>query len=77
MDESPQESESCAAEQGMENATQKIRYGMLVHKHYFSLKDAEACHGFDIQFLAMQPRFETMKGLFERFVAIFLVETVE
>jgi len=70
--------ESCSEEDGMQydNPEDQIRE-LLVHKHYFSLKDIEACHGFNIQSLALQPRFEPMKGLFEQFVCMYPAETVE
>jgi hypothetical protein len=70
--------ESCAIEESMEydNPNDQIRE-LLVHKHYFSLKDIEACSGFDIHSLATQPRFEAMQALFEQFLSLYAVETVE
>jgi hypothetical protein len=70
--------DSCAEGESMEydNPADQIRE-LLVHKHYFSLKDIQACHCFNIQSLALQPRFEPMKGLFEQFVCMYPTETVE
>lgn len=70
--------ESCAEEGSMEydNPEDQIRE-LLVHKHYFSLKDIEACHGFDIRSLTAQPRFEAMQTLFDAFVSLYPAEVVE
>jgi hypothetical protein len=70
--------ESCAAEEGMEydNPQDQIRE-FLVHKHYFSLKDIEACRDFDIHSLATQPRFDAKRELFEQFLFIYPAETME
>lgn len=70
--------ESCADEAGMQydNPKDQIRE-LLVHKHYFSRKDIEACHSFDIQSLAAQPRFDAMRALFEEFVSLYPAETVD
>lgn len=70
--------ESCAEEEGMEydNSADQIRE-LLVHKHYFSLKDIEACLRFDIQSLATRPRFDAIQALFEQFVLMYPTETVE
>ena len=70
--------ESCAAEDGMEydNRDDQIRE-LLVHKHYFSLKDIEAGRRFDIRSLATEPRFEAMQELFDQFVSLYPAETVE
>lgn len=70
--------ESCAEEDSMEydNPEDQIRE-LLVHKHYFSLKDIEACRSFDIQTLAAQPRFEAMQALFDEFVSLYPAETVD
>lgn len=70
--------DSCAEEDSMEydNPEDQIRE-LLVHKHYFSLKDIEACHSFDIQLLVTQQRFEAMRALFDRFVAMYPAEMVE
>lgn len=70
--------DSCAEEDSMEydNPEDQIRE-LLVHKHYFSLKDIEACHSFDIQSLAAQPRFEAIQTLYEQFLAAYPLETAE
>ncbi len=70
--------ESCAEEDSMEydNPEDQIRE-LLVHKHYFSLKDIEACRSFDIHSLAAQPSFEGMQALFEEFVSLYPAEPVE
>ncbi len=69
--------DSCAAEDSMEydNPQDQIRE-QLVHKHYFSLKDIEACRNFDIQSLATLPRFEAVQALFDEFLALYPAETV-
>jgi DNA-binding FrmR family transcriptional regulator len=70
--------ESCASDEGMEydNPEDQIRE-VLVHKHYFSLKDIEACRRFDIHALATQPRFEAKRELFEQFLSIYPAEALE
>jgi hypothetical protein len=70
--------ESCTDEAGMQydNPEDQIRE-LLVHKHYFSRKDIEACRIFDIQSLATQPRFEAMQVLFDEFVVLYPTEAVE
>lgn len=70
--------ESCSEEDSMQydNPEDQIRE-LLVHKHYFSLKDIEACHSFDLQTLAGQSRFEAMKALFERFETMYAAATAE
>lgn len=69
--------DSSAEEDSMEydNPEDQIRE-LLVHKHYFSLKDIEACRGFDIQSLASQPRFVAMRALFDQFAAMYPAEQV-
>lgn len=66
--------ESCT-EEDMEydNSTDQIRE-LLVHKHYFSLKDIEACRDFDVQTLSNSPFFESMKTLFDDFLRMYPVE---
>ncbi|MCU0764232.1 MAG: hypothetical protein MUF76_15090 [Hydrogenophaga sp.] len=70
--------ESCAEADSMQydNPEDQIRE-LLVHKHYFSLKDIEACRSFEIQSLAAQPRFEAMQALFDEFVSLYPAETVD
>lgn len=70
--------ESCSQEDGMQydNPEDQIRE-LLVHKHYFSLKDIEACQSFDVQALAARPRFDAMQALFGKFVAMYPSEAVE
>lgn len=67
--------ESCAEGDGMQydNPEDQIRE-LLVHKHYFSLKDIEACQSFDVEVLAAKPHFEAMKALFEQFAAMYSAE---
>lgn len=63
--------ESCVGEDmEFDNPTDQIRE-LLVHKHYFSLKDIEVCRGFDVQILSNLPRFEKMKELFDKFVLLY------
>ncbi len=68
--------ESCA-EDDMEydNPTDQIRE-LLVHKHYFSVKDIEACRSFDVQTLSNRPRFEVMQVLFEKFLLMYPAEAL-
>jgi len=40
----------------------------LLHKHYFSQKDIEACSGFDIGFLSGERNYTAIKALFDTFV---------
>ena len=70
--------DSCVEEGGMEydNPEDQIRE-LLVHKHYFSLKDIEACHSFDIHSLKARPRFEAIQTLYAQFVAMYPPEMVE
>lgn len=66
--------ESCAdTDMEYDNPTDQIRE-LLVHKHYFSLKDIEACRSFDIQTLANQPRFVEMQALFDVFLLMYPAE---
>lgn len=50
---------------------------MLVHKHYFSKKDIEACRSFDIQTLNGEPNFPFMEVLFQQFVDLYASEFAE
>lgn len=70
--------ESCAVEGGMEydNSEDQIRE-QLVHKHYFSLKDIEACRSFDVQTLSGAPNFPSIQLLFQRFVDLYEPEFSE
>jgi hypothetical protein len=70
--------DSCAAEDGMEydNPKDQIRE-LLVHKHYFSLKDIEACRSFDIQTLNTEPNFPSIQVLFQQFVDLYESEFSE
>lgn len=67
--------ESCESEEAMEydDPEDQIRE-LLVHKHYFSLKDIEACLAFDVETLAAEPKFEVIKSLFDKFVALYSTE---
>ncbi len=67
--------ESCAQEGGMQydNLQDQIKE-MLVHEHYFSLKDIEACRSFNIRSLESEPRFEAMQALFDEFLRLYPVE---
>jgi hypothetical protein len=67
--------DSCAEEDSMEydNPEDQIRE-LLVHKHYFSLKDIEACRSFNIWSLESEPRFEAMQALFDEFLRLYPVE---
>jgi DNA-binding FrmR family transcriptional regulator len=66
--------ESCAEEEmEYDNPTDQIRE-LLVHKHYFSLKDIEACRSFDVQTLSNRPRFEAIKNLFDTFLLAYPTE---
>jgi hypothetical protein len=67
--------DSCAQEGGMQydNLQDQIKE-MLVHEHYFSLKDIEACRSFNIQSLESEPRFEAMQALFDEFLRLYPVE---
>jgi hypothetical protein len=68
--------ESCGAEDmEYDNLSDQIRE-LLVHKHYFSLKDIEACRVFDIQTLSNKPRFEEMQALFGEFLLLYPTEEV-
>jgi hypothetical protein len=50
---------------------------MLVHKHYFSKKDIEACRSFDIQTLSAEANFPLMQVLFQQFVDLYEPEFSE
>jgi hypothetical protein len=50
---------------------------MLVHKHYFSKKDIEACRSFDIQTLSDEPNFSDIQVLFQQFADLYEPEFVE
>ncbi len=50
---------------------------LLVHKHYFSQKDIEACLTFDIQTLSAEPNFAEMEILFRQFVELYTSELAE
>lgn len=50
---------------------------MLVHKHYFSKKDIEACLSFDIQTLSAEANFPVMQVLFRQFVDLYEPELAE
>ncbi len=67
--------ESCAQEGGMQydNMQDQIKE-MLVHEHYFSLKDIEACRSFNIRSLESEPRFEVMQALFDEFLRLYPVD---
>jgi len=67
--------ESCANDGGMQydNLQDQIKE-MLVHEHYFSLKDIEACRSFNILSLESEPRFEAMQALFDEFLRLYPVE---
>ena len=68
--------ESCAdTDMEYDNPTDQIRE-LLVHKHYFSLKDIEACRDFDIDALADHPRFEALHALFSEFLLMYPAEMV-
>jgi hypothetical protein len=69
---------SCAAEDSMEydNPQDQIRE-LLVHKHYFSLKDIEACRSFDVQTLSSAPNFQSIQILFQQFVDLYEPEFSE
>lgn len=68
--------ESCSQECSMQydNPQDQIKE-MLVHEHYFSLKDIEACRSFNILSLESEPRFEAMQALFDEFLRLYPVET--
>lgn len=70
--------DSCSSEAGIQydNPDDQIKE-LLVHKHYFSLRDIEACHGFNIDSLAMQPNFQAMQELFRQFLSIYPSETAD
>lgn len=67
--------DSCAQEGGMQydNLQDQIKE-MLVHEHYFSRKDIEACRSFNIQSLESEPHFEAMQALFDEFLRLYPVE---
>lgn len=67
--------ESCAQEGNMQydNPQDQIKE-MLVHEHYFSLKDIEVCRSFNIRSLESEPRFEAMQALFDEFLRLYPVE---
>ncbi len=69
--------ESCSEDGGMQydNPEDQLRE-LLVHKHYFSLKDIEACRAFNIHTLHTAPNFAQIKNLFDEFVAIYPPELV-
>jgi hypothetical protein len=70
--------ESCTQEGGMQydNPQDQIKE-MLVHEHYFSLKDIEACRSFDIQTLNTEPNFPSIQVLFQQFVDLYESEFSE
>lgn len=70
--------DSCATEDSMEydNPEDQIRE-LLIHKHYFSLKDIEVCRAFDIQNLAKEPKFEAIQSLFKQFMELYPAEMVD
>lgn len=47
---------------------------LLVHKHYFSLKDIETCSRFDVETMSDEPQFAQIKILFNEFVALYAPE---
>ena len=57
-------------EREYDNSEDQIRE-MLVHKHYFSLKDIEACRQFDVQTLSEHPQFKAMATLFDDLMSIY------
>ena len=59
-----------------DNPRDQIRE-LLVHQHYFSRKDIEACHSFDVQTLSNSPHFEAMQALFKQFMLAYPAETVD
>lgn len=69
--------ESCAEEGSMEydNPDDQIRE-LLVHKHYFSLKDIEACRSFKVETLAAHPRLQAIQNLYDHFLAMYPSEAV-
>lgn len=68
--------DSCAQVDGMEydNPTDQLRE-LLVHRHYFSKKDIDACLAFDIQTLQTQPNFSSIEALFQKFVELHQSES--
>ena len=64
--------QSCAEEGSMQydNPQDQIKE-MLVHEHYFSFKDIEACRLFDIQSLTSHPRFAAIQTLFNEFLLLY------
>ena len=67
--------ESCDPNVGRqhEDPSEQIQE-LLVHKHYFSRKDIEACSRFDIQTMSDEPQFPQIKILFEEFVGLYSAE---
>ena len=57
-------------EREYDNPEDQIRE-MLVHKHYFSRKDIEACRLFDVQTLSEHPQFKAMATLFDDFLSMY------
>ena len=47
---------------------------LLVHKHYFSIKDIETCLTFDVQALSTEPHFAEIKILFDEFSTLYTAE---
>ena len=56
-----------------EDPSDQIREG-LIHTHYFSQKDIEACLSFDIQLLNQHDSFSEIKTLFDHFVGEYRIE---
>lgn len=50
---------------------------LLVHKHYFSIKDIEICLTFDIQALSTEPHFVEIKILFDEFLTLYTADLAE
>lgn len=69
--------ESCATDDmEYDNPTDQIRE-LLVHKHYFSLKDIEACRSFDVLSLADHSRFQAIEALFFQFIRMYPAEAID
>jgi hypothetical protein len=50
---------------------------MLVHKHYFSKRDIEACRSFDIHALSTELNYPEIEVLFRQFVDLYATECTE